>query len=92
MSKVAIAGVLSLIFAVMVFGYQAISSVMGPKSTYKTILLVDVLDENIISWIDSISSEALFKAMDFIITTPLSLIFVVIGVVLLIISSFLWRQ
>ena len=92
MSKVAIAGVLSLIFAAMVFGYQAISSVMGPKATYKTVLLEDVLDENVLTWIDNISSPALLRAADFILTTPLSIIFVVIGVVLLIISSFLWRR
>jgi len=91
MSKFAIAGVLSLISAVLIFGYQAISSVMGPKATYKTILPIDVLDKNIIAWIDGISSESLFKVADYIITTPLYLIFIVVGVTLLIISSFRWH-
>ncbi|RJP79039.1 MAG: hypothetical protein C4522_10990 [Desulfobacteraceae bacterium] len=91
MSKVAIAGILSLILAAMTFGYQAISSVMGPKASYKTILLVDVLDKNIVSWIDGIPSDTLFKVMDYIVTTPLSLLFAIIGVFLLVISSFRWR-
>ncbi len=91
MSKFAIAGVLSLISAVLIFGYQAISSVMGPKATYKTILFMDVLDKNIIAWIDGISSESLFKVADYIITTPLYLVFIVVGIVLLSISSFRWR-
>jgi hypothetical protein len=91
MSKFAIAGVLSVIAAGLIFGYQAISSVMGPKASYKTILLIDVLDKNIIAWIDGISSESLFNITDYIITTPLYLIFIVVGVTLLIISSFRWR-
>jgi hypothetical protein len=91
MSKVAIAGILSLILAAMTFGYQAISSVMGPKASYKTILLVDILDKHIVSWIDGITSDTLFKIMDYIITTPLFLLFAIIGVFLLVISSFRWR-
>ncbi|MFH2066348.1 MAG: hypothetical protein ABIK15_14195 [Pseudomonadota bacterium] len=91
MSKVAIVGILFLLCAAMTFGYQAISSVMGPKASYKTILLVDVLDKNIVSWIDGIPSDTLFKVMDYIITTPLSLLFAIIGVFLLVISSFRWR-
>jgi len=91
MSKFAIAGVLSLISAVLIFGYQAISSVMGPKATYKTILFMEVLDKNIIAWIDGISSESLFKIADYIITTPLYMIFIVAGIILLSISSFHWR-
>jgi hypothetical protein len=91
MSKFAIAGVLSVIAAGLVFGYQAISSVMGPKATYKTILLMDVLDKQIVSWVDGISSEAIFKIADYIITSPLYLIFIVVGVILLIISSFRWH-
>lgn len=91
MSKFAIAGVVSLIFAALVFGYQAISSVMGPKATYKTVYPVDILDPAIVEWIDGIPSETVFKIVDFIITTPLQMIFIVIGVVLLVISSFRWR-
>ncbi len=91
MSKFAIAGVLSVIAAGLVFGYQAISSVMGPKAFYKNILLMDVLDKNIIAWIDGISSESIFNIADYIITTPLYLIFIVVGVILLIISSFRWH-
>ena len=87
MTKVMIAGILSLIFAAMIFGYQAISSVMGPKASYKTILLVDVLDKGIVAWIDGITSDTLFKIMDYIITTPLSILFAIIGGILLIISS-----
>jgi len=91
MSKFAIAGVLSVISAVLIFGYQAISSVMGPKAFYKNILLMDVLDKNIIAWIDGISSENMYNIADYIITTPLYLIFIVVGVTLLIISSFRWH-
>lgn len=91
MSKFAIAGVLSVITAGLVFGYQAISSVMGPKATYKTILLMDVLDKRIIAWVDGITSESIFTIADYIITSPLYLIFIIVGVILLIISSFRWR-
>jgi hypothetical protein len=52
---------------------------------------MDVLDKNIIAWIDGISSESLFKVADYIITTPLYMVFIVVGIVLLSISSFRWR-
>ncbi len=92
MSKFAIAGVLSLIAAAMTFGYQAISSVMGPKASYITYRPVDILGEDIIALVDGISSDILFKITDYLITTPIYLIFLVVGVLLLLISSLLWRN
>jgi len=91
MSKFAIAGVLSLIAAGLILGYQAISSVMGPKSSYKTLCLVDVLDTEILAWVDGISSDVLFKIADYLVTTPMYLLFIVVGVVLLLVSSFRWK-
>jgi hypothetical protein len=91
MSKLSIAGVLSLILAFLTLGYQSIKSFMTPDAVYKTLRPVDVLDKKVIAWVDDISTDFLFQAADFLITTPIYILFIVVGVVLLVISSFLWR-
>ncbi len=91
MSKFSIAGIFSLICAFLTLGYQAISSVMRPDAVYKTLRPVDVMDKNIIDWVDSISVSFIFQIADFLMTTPIYILFIVVGVILLVISSFAWR-
>ncbi len=91
MSKLSIAGVLSLICAFLTLGYQAISSFMSPDAVYKTLRPLDVLDKKVVGWVDNISADFLFQIADFLITTPIYILFIVVGVILLVISSFLWR-
>jgi hypothetical protein len=91
MSKLSIAGVLSLICSFLTLGYQAIKSFMTPDAVYKTLRPVDVLDKQLVDWIDDISVDFLFRIADFLITTPIYILFIVLGVILLVISSFLWR-
>jgi len=91
MSKLSIAGVLSLICAFLTIGYQAITSFMRPDAVYKTLRPLDVLDKNVVDWVDNISVDFIFQIADFLITTPIYLLFIVFGVILLVISSFVWR-
>jgi len=91
MSKLSIAGVLSLICAFLTIGYQAISSFMRPDAVYKTLRPIDMLDKNVIDWVDNISADFIYQIADFFITTPIYIIFIVVGVILLVISSFVWR-
>jgi len=91
MSKLSIVGVLSLISAFLTLGYQTITSFMRPDAVYKTLRLVDVLDKNVVDWFDNISVDFIFQIADFLITTPIYILFIVVGVILLVISSFVWR-
>jgi hypothetical protein len=91
MSKLSIVGVLSLICAFLTLGYQAITSFMRPDAVYKTLRPVDVLDKNVVDWVDNISVGFILQIADFLITTPIYILFIVAGVILLVISSFVWR-
>jgi len=91
MSKLSIAGVLSLISAFLTLGYQVITSFMRPDGVYKTLRPVDVLDKKAVDWVDDISADFIFQIADFLITTPIYILLIVIGVILLVISSFIWK-
>lgn len=91
MSKLSIAGVFSLICAFLTLGYQSIKSFMRPDAVYKTLRPVDVLDKKVVDWVDGISVDFMLQAADLLITTPIYILFIIVGVILLVISSFLWR-
>ena len=92
MSKFSIIGVLCCIGGFLVLGFQAISSVMTPNSSWENLTLVDLFPPELIDVIDNMSEGVLYSATDYVITLPLYIILFSVGTVMLIISSFMWRR
>ncbi len=92
MLKLNLIGSISVIGALLLVCFQGIAMFMGTKPIWKNICLIDVLDQGILSWINSISIYIIQQAAHFILTTPIYLLLFCIGGGLLIIKSFLWRK
>ena len=77
MSKFSIIGIILLISAFILFGYQAISAFLGlgtsDEFVYKNIRLADILDERHFSWVNSISSVFIQSMAETLINAPLAL-------------------
>ncbi|MFZ5571525.1 MAG: hypothetical protein ACOZF0_14080 [Thermodesulfobacteriota bacterium] len=92
MSRIAIAGIISCLFGFMALGYQAIQSVMTPKSVYKTLHMIDLFNMDFIDRMDTIGWYGMQRGADWFLDLPIYLVCFVIGGVLLVISSFFWRR
>lgn len=92
MSRLAIAGVLLCLLGCVVLGFQAIASVMGPKAVYKNTLVIDLVAPSFIDEMDAVSWHGYQDAADYVLAIPIYIICFVAGGILLIASSFFWRQ
>ena len=91
MSRVAIAGVFSVICSVLVLGYQGINMFMEKTKGFEYVLIIDLLEDSTLDWIDGLSSYVLQRGIDFFIELPLFAVLLVFGLIMLGISSFLWK-
>jgi membrane protein DedA with SNARE-associated domain len=92
MSKIVIAGVLLWILGFMAIGYSGIESFMGQGQTFETVLVIDLFGEDFIDAMDDVSWHGFQNVADYLLDAPVYAICFIAGTVLLIISSFLWRQ
>lgn len=91
MSKFTLLGVALVVGAGLLFGFQGIAMFMHTKTVWKNLCLVDLLSPEMIDWVDNLSSHLVYTTADFLITTPLYIMMFCLGVVILVIGSYLWR-
>ena len=96
MSKCTILGLLSWLCSLVVLGFQAISTLMDPsaasltsKTVWKTISLVTIIDIHYFDWINSISWVSIQQAANYIITMPLFLLLIFLGILFFVINAFM---
>jgi len=77
MSKFSTIGIILLVAAFILFGYQGIAAFLemgtSDEFVYENISFVDILDEKYYSWIDSISSPSIQSIAETLIIAPLAL-------------------
>ena len=77
MSKFSTIGIILLVAAFVLFGYQAIAAFLemgtSDEFVYENISFVDILDEKYYSWIDSISSPSIQGIAETLINAPIAL-------------------
>ena len=71
MSKFSFLAVISLIGCVLLFGFQALATLMGTKAVWKTLSLIKLFGPKYFQWIENISFFNLEDALMFIATMPL---------------------
>jgi len=88
MSKYTVAGLVSWLFSGLLLGFQAIAVFMKmeDKMVWKSLTLVDFLDESHLTWLDGISRGAFHTIIHFIVTMPLYLLLFFIGVLFFIMN------
>lgn len=97
MKKTNVAGVCSLLGGICIYGYVALGNFMGKSGNLTTYnkqkdasdhkSLYDILHEGNFEWIDSIPWEPARAAADYVVTMPLWLLMIIIGVLLLVIGG-----
>jgi hypothetical protein len=85
-------GIILLLSALVLFGYQGISAFLGMGTSddfvYENIRFVDILDEGFFSWIDSISSPSIQSIAETLINAPVALWMLCIAVLCFLIHAF----
>ena len=94
MSKINIAGIVCLVAGFVVFGFQAIQTLMDPSATdlkkqslsLKKITIVGLAGKENLEWINSISWESVQNLLNKAVTMPLWILLVGIGIFCLILG------
>ncbi len=94
MSKYTVAGLVSWLFSGLLLGFQAIAALMKMEDqmVWKSLTLLDFLDEGHLTWIDGISRGTLHSVIHFIVTMPLYLLLFFIGILFFIMNRLTTRR
>ncbi len=92
MSKFAGAGVLSCLFGLLTIGYQGIKSLMDAKTGYQVVHIIDLFDADFIDQMDSARWHGFQSMADWLLDKPLYAAFLVVGGILLLVSTFFWKR
>ncbi len=85
--KLTTLGLLSCACGLLLLGFQALSSLMHTENVWKQISIISISDSKYFTWIDSASWFGLEKIAAYLVTMPLFLLLIAIGVLLLIIGG-----
>ncbi|MDX9785953.1 MAG: hypothetical protein RBT11_04220 [Desulfobacterales bacterium] len=89
MSKWSITGGLFCIAGLLLLGFQALSSLTGQEGQWKSLCLYDVVNPEHLEWIDKLSWLGMDRAADYIAASPLYVLLLIVGGILVIISGFI---
>lgn len=92
MTKFSVIGILSWVAGGVLLGFQALSALMGTEGGWKSLALVDLLDENKISWIDQISISGLQRLFEAIVNAPLFALFFGVGFLFFVLEYFFGKK
>jgi hypothetical protein len=92
MSSFSAIGIILLVAAFVLFGYQGIAAFLemgtSDEFVYKNINFTDILDEKYLNWIDSISLSSIQSIAETLITAPLALWLLCVAVFCFLIHAF----
>ena len=92
MTLFSLIGIILLISALVLFGYQGISAFLdmgtSDEFVYENVSFVDILDEGFFSWIDSISSPSVQSVAETLINAPIALWMLCVAVLCFLIHAF----
>lgn len=88
MSKLTIAGLVSLFFGALLIAFQTIGALIGSAGdlVWKNLTLLDVIGKTNFSWVDGMSEGTIQNAVQYIITMQLFLLLICVGILFLILG------
>lgn len=89
MNNFTILGLLSWGGSLLLLGFQGISSLVDPDGEWNSKTLEDFLDVQYLDWIDGLTNTTLQNAADYIVSMPLFILLLVVGLVFFVISAFI---
>ena len=92
MNKYAVIGLIFLVLAGTVFGYQELAKLMETEDAGETLTLVSIIDKESFKWIDGIDIDIVKSSLVYVaFDAPLWGILAVLGGLFLLISGFIKR-
>ncbi|MBW1725871.1 MAG: hypothetical protein JRD87_09150 [Deltaproteobacteria bacterium] len=94
MSKYTVAGLVSWLFSGLLLGFQALATFMKmeDKMVWKSLTLLDFLNEGHLTWLDGISRGTLHTIIYFIVTMPLYMLLFFTGILFFIMNRLTSRR
>ncbi len=89
MNKFTIIGLLSWGGSLLLLGFQGISTLVDPDGEWISKTLEDFLDVQYLDWIDGLTNATLQSAADYIVTMPLFILLLVVGLIFFVIGGFI---
>lgn len=93
MSIFSLLGIILLIAALVLFGYQGISAFLdmgaSDEFVYENVSFADVLGDGFFSWVDTISSPSIQSLADTLVNAPIALWMLCVAVLCFLIHAFL---
>ena len=93
MSIFSLLGIILLILALVLFGYQGISAFLDMGTSddfvYENVSFVDILDKGFFSWVDRISSPSIQSLAETLVNAPIALWMLCVAVLCFLIHAFL---
>ena len=89
MNKFTIMGLLSWGASLLLLGFQGISSLMGTEGEWESLTLEDLLEVQYLDWIDGMKEGLLQSAADYVVTMPLFILLLAVGLVFFVVSAFI---
>lgn len=89
MSKLTIAGLVSWFIGGLLFGFQAIESLVrtGGDLDWKNLILVDVIGKSHFDWIAEMPEGIVHNISQYIVTMPLYILLFCVGILFFILNS-----
>ncbi len=89
MSKLTIAGLVSWFIGGLLFGFQAIESLVrtGGDMDWKNMILMDVIGKSHFDWIAGMSEGIIQNFSQYIVTMPLYILLFCVGILFFILNS-----
>ena len=92
MNKFTLLGLIFLGLGGLILGFQAISSLMTAGDiTWKTLILVEATGPETLKFVNGISMQLVQKGLQYIVTMPLYMLSLAVGVLMLIIGGLFSR-
>ncbi len=89
MSKLTIIGVISWLGALILLGFQGISTIMKTEGKgWDNLSITDMATPENMEWVNDISWTLLHQGVDYIVTMPLFLLLFCIGLFFFIVNAF----
>ena len=89
MSKLTIAGLVSWFIGGLLFGFQAIDSLIRSQGNmvWKNLALMDVIDKSYFDWITGIPEGIVHNIAQYIVAMPLYILLFCVGILFFILNS-----
>ena len=89
MSKINVEGLISLLLGGLIIGFQALGNLMKESYNWKAVTIYDLMEPTQVHWVNAVPISFVRSGLDYLMSSPLYLVFFVFGGICLALSFIL---